>query len=88
MNSYPKSIALVVNLFGEIDYESLKRIAENLRRARCRNTDYLTRVIISWSNPPTNALEVVGKLRSLLDGVYTSIIYLPLPKRAQVNIEI
>jgi len=80
MNSYPKSIALVVNLFGEIDYESLKRIAENLRRARCRNADYLTRVIISWSNPPTNASELVKKLRNLLDGGYTSFMYLPLPK--------
>jgi hypothetical protein len=67
-------VAIVVNIFGNAD---LSYVVESLRNAGLVNEQI--HVVLSWSNPPPNALAAVDLLRKAVNDAF-DITYLPLPK--------
>jgi len=68
-------IIIYVNVFGDAD---LKYVTENLKKALCNGKEQMY-VIVSWSNPSSNALKKLSELKGELND-YFKIIPLLLPK--------
>jgi len=68
------TVTIVINLFGDV---SIKKVIENLRNIGTFAEPI--NILISWSDPPSNATHIVHSLRKHLNAGLT-LIYLPLPR--------
>jgi len=70
------TVTIVINLFGNV---SVENIVKNLRNIRAFPEPIS--IVISWSDPPSNAIHIVHSLRKRLNGGFNfNLIYLPLPR--------
>jgi len=70
------TVTIVINLFGNV---SIKKVIENLRNIGTFAEPI--NILISWSDPPSNATHIVHSLRKHLNGRFNfNLIYLPLPR--------
>jgi GT2 family glycosyltransferase len=70
------TVTIVINLFSNV---SVENVVENLRNIGAFPEPI--NIIISWSDPPSNAIHIVHFIRKRLNGRFNfNLIYLPLPK--------
>ncbi|NHW44453.1 MAG: hypothetical protein HA491_01755 [Candidatus Verstraetearchaeota archaeon] len=67
-------IVIVVNLFGDVSLENLVK-----SMSRIKTIPQPTYMVLSWSNPPSNAFTMIHSLEERLADRFP-ITYLPLPK--------
>ena len=67
-------VVVIINAFNNVD---LSHVVESLRNIGI--THESVRIVLSWSNPPPNALSIVNSLKEALGNAF-DITYLPLPK--------
>jgi len=60
------NIIIYINVFGDAD---LKYVTENLKKALCNGKEQIY-VIVSWSNPSSNALKKLSKLKGELNDYF------------------
>jgi GT2 family glycosyltransferase len=70
------TVTIVINLFGNV---SVENIVENFKNIGTFPKPI--NIVISWSDPPSNAIHIVHSLRKRLNGGFNfNLIYLPLPR--------
>jgi hypothetical protein len=66
-------VVVIINAFNNVD---LSHVVESLRNIGITES---IRIVLSWSNPPSNAPSIVNSLKEAIGNAF-DIIYLPLPK--------
>ena len=70
------TVTIVINLFGNV---SIEKVIKNIRNIGTFAEPI--NILISWSDPPSNATHIVHSLRKHLNGRFNfNLIYLPLPR--------